>query len=107
VRNDLTNSDDMETPVDKSNDDSSDSTSVTSEQSDSAPPVIHNSIMVQPLPNRRQRRAFAKFAKAFVASLWPMNYKEAMSMADREKWEQAVQRELASLYKNNTWTLVP
>ena len=28
-------------------------------------------------------------------------------MADKEKWEQAVQCELASLYKNNTWTLVP
>jgi len=55
------------------NDDSSDSTSVISdsEQNDTAPPIIHNKIVVQPPPepNRRQRRAFAKLAKAFVASL--------------------------------------
>ena len=30
-------------------------------------------------PNRRQRRALAKVANTFTASVWPMNYREAMS----------------------------
>jgi len=53
-----------------------------------------------PQPNRRLGRAYAKFAKAFIASVWPTTYKEAMSMNDAEYWEQSVQRELALLHKN-------
>ena len=121
VKNDSEHSDsEAETLVD---DDVSDCASVTShtEQSDKASPVVQEEIAVEPLPkstgtkpaaplpqpNRRLRRAFAKFAKAFTAALWPANYREAMSMEDAEQWEQSIQRELASLYKNQTWTVVP
>src|SRR5437667_10085768 len=48
-----------------------------------------------------------KMAKAFIAKVWPASYREAMSMDDSKQWEQAVQRELTSLYKNKTWTVVP
>jgi hypothetical protein len=109
VKNDLTYWDhsEPETLIDQ-NEDSSDSTSVNSEQSDTASPVI-NEIVVQPPPelNRRQRRAIVKTTKGFIANIWPTNYKEALSMADAKQWKQAVQRELASLLKNQTWTIVP
>ena len=98
-------------------------TSVTSYsgQNDEASPIIHHEIVVQPLPeptntrpapqpsppNRRQRRALAKIAKAFTANVWRENYKQAISMDDAEQWQESVKRELASLYKNQTWTVVP
>ncbi|KAK9200159.1 hypothetical protein WN944_015355 [Citrus x changshan-huyou] len=36
----------------------------------------------------------------------PLSYKEAMSCEDKQKWFAAMQDEITSLKKNNTWTLV-
>ena len=36
----------------------------------------------------------------------PINYKQAMSSKDKEKWLGAMNEEIISLKKNNTWILV-
>lgn len=36
----------------------------------------------------------------------PRNYKEVLRSKDRDKWMIAIKEELASLEKNNTWSLV-
>lgn len=36
----------------------------------------------------------------------PTSYKEAMSRSDKELWQQAMNEEMESIHKNNTWTLV-
>jgi len=80
--------------------------------------ILHDQIVVQSLsqyqelskaPNRRMRR---QIARAFKATLkgnwrWPRNYYEAMEADDAKQWELAMKKELDSIMKNKTWTLVP
>lgn len=35
-----------------------------------------------------------------------LTYKEAVTSTDRRNWEKAIQSEMESLQKNNTWVLV-
>ena len=96
------------TRIDETDEDGSE---MAPQDSDTAPPVIHDEIIVQEPPNRSTRRALARAfgykANAFVASTWPRNFNEAMLQGDAEQWEQAMEREITSIHKNNTWTLVP
>src|ERR1700689_971397 len=60
-------------------------------------------------PNRPTRR---QTARAFKATLkghwkWPRNYQEAMEAEDAKQWELAMQKEIDSITKNETWNLVP
>jgi hypothetical protein len=49
----------------------------------------------------------AKMARAYVSSVWPTNYHEAMNREDAKQWEQAILAEYESIIRNNVWTLVP
>ena len=87
--------------------DASDSETVVEkdQESDTAAPAIYEEIVVQALPNRAARRVLTKAlgykASAFLAVTWPRNFAEAMLPVDAEKWEQAMERELASIHANN------
>lgn len=37
----------------------------------------------------------------------PMNYKEALNSSQADSWKEAINEELHSLQKNETWDLVP
>ena len=67
--------------------------------------------------SRRQIRTPAKYAQADVISfafnvvrelesIDPLNYKEAMSCKERDKWITVMHEEMDNLKKNKTWILV-
>jgi hypothetical protein len=101
---------------------------------DDPAPIIYDEIVVQPLPvppglieshlaiesqsrvnreskppNRPTRCRIARAFKAILKGNWncPRNYQEAMKAEDAKQWELAMQKELESIMKNDTWTLVP
>ena len=43
---------------------------------------------------------------AYVAESTPVNFNEAISSPDSEKWQRAIQEEMDALEENNTWNLV-
>ena len=82
-------------------------------------PIFHEQITVQPLPRHKSvpskapnRRMHRQIARAFKAILkenqrWPRNYHKAMEADYAKQWELAMKRELESIMKNKTWTVVP
>jgi len=90
----------------------------TDESHETTTPMLHDQIVVQSLPrhqesskapNRRTRRQIARAFKAMLKGnwKWPRNYYEAMEADDAKQWELAMKKELDSIMKNKTWTLVP
>jgi len=75
------------------------------------PTEATNADTARPRLNYRQRRYLtwmaAKMARAYISSIWPTNYREAMNREDAKQWEQAIQAEYESIMRNNVWTLVP
>ena len=75
------------------------------------PAEATNADTARPRLNYRQRRYLtrmaAKMARAYISSVWPANYREAMNREDAKQWEQAMQAEYESIMRNNVWTLVP
>ena len=67
--------------------------------------------VTEPQLNYRQRKHLrhmaAKMARAYLASVWPTNYHEAMNQDDAKQWEQAILAKYESIMRNNVWTLVP
>ena len=59
--------------------------------------------------NRHARRRIARAFKAILKGnqKWPRTHKEAMDCQDAHQWELAMKKELDSIKKNETWTLVP
>ena len=82
-------------------------------QNETHAPITPDEIVVQPPPSkppsRRSRRLIARAFKAMLKGnwKWPRNYREAMETEDAKQWEQAMKKELESIMKNETWTLVP
>lgn len=57
------------------------------------------------LRNREQINKPSRYAcTAFITE--PINYNDAITCEQSDKWKQAMSEELDSLHKNNTWTLV-
>ena len=75
------------------------------------PTEATNADTARPRLNYRQRRYLtrmaAKMARAYISSVWPTNYRQAMNQEDAKQWEQAIQAEYESIMRNNVWTLVP
>jgi len=46
----------------------------------------------------------AKMAPAYISSVWPTNYREAMNREDAKQWEQAILTEYESIMRNDIWT---
>jgi hypothetical protein len=59
--------------------------------------------------NRPMRRRLTRTFKAMLKGnwKWPRNYQEAMEAEDAKQWGLAMQKELESIMKNETWTLIP
>jgi hypothetical protein len=57
------------------------------------------------LRNREQINKPSRYAcTAFITE--PINYNDTITCEQSDKWKQAMNEELDSLHKNNTWTLV-
>ena len=67
---------------------------------------------------RRQIRVPSRYAQAEIVSYAlsvasevvnsePLSYKEAVSRSDKSNWKKAMDEEMESLRKNETWILVP
>jgi hypothetical protein len=86
--------------------------------------IIHDKIIVQPppaacesppptpfippkSPNRRSRWVIARFKAVLKGNFrWPTSQSEAMESEDAQQWEAAMKKELDSIAKKETWTLV-
>src|SRR5271154_7031662 len=49
---------------------------------------------------------FAAFLAQVAASIAPVHYKDVMNRRDRRQWEKAMDAEIKSILRNNTWKLV-
>ena len=82
-------------------------------QNETHAPITPDEIVIQPPPSKPPNwDSHRLIARAFKAMLkgnwkWPRNYREAMETEDAKQWEQAMKKELESIMKNETWTLVP
>ena len=68
---------------------------------DSPPQVVENK-----LRHKSQKAPDRANITTIEAEDDPKSYQEAMSRQDKDKWYQAMKEELASLAKNDVWTLV-
>jgi hypothetical protein len=125
---------DIEIPVDNDRSEAGEPHNENPTNDDDPAPIIYDEIVVQPLPapqgsieshlavqgqsringeqkplNRYCRRRIARAFKAMLKGnwKWPRSYQEAMEAEDAKQWELAMQKELESIMKNETWTLVP
>ena len=59
------------------------------------------------LRERRKLKEPARYIQANFAEIRnPLNYKEAVWLSDKEKWEAAIEEELESQRLNNSWEVV-
>jgi hypothetical protein len=57
-------------------------------------------------PREFYEGGFAAFLAQVAASVAPVHYKDVMNRRDRRQWEKAMDTEIKSIMRNNTWKLV-
>ena len=57
-------------------------------------------------PREFYEGGFAAFLAQVAASVAPIHYKDVMNRRDRRQWEKAMDTEIKSIMRNNTWKLV-
>jgi len=57
-------------------------------------------------PREFYEGGFAAFLAQVAASVAPVHYKDVMNRRDRRQWEKAMDAEIKSILRNNTWKLV-
>jgi hypothetical protein len=57
-------------------------------------------------PREFYEGGFAAFLAEVAASVAPMHYKDVMNRRDWRQWEKAMDAEIKSIMRNNTWKLV-
>jgi hypothetical protein len=68
-----------------------------------------SALLAMPTPDeeKKNKNKNKNISPTPVVVVEPRSYNEAMRSSEKEKWTQAIQEELESLAKNNTFTLVP
>ena len=101
-------------PVDETNDDT-DSPTTMDESEDEEVPTQEQLQILEPIATSRPRRESRKparytdtvaYALPVVDDDIPVTYREAVQSSESDEWKSAMDDEMQSLRKNNTWELV-